>query len=163
MSDTYVIALGSNRPSRTAASPRRLIDRALARLQDEGIALIRRSATIETSAIGPSSRRYANAAAVIRTDYDPQGLLTLFKQVEQEFGDRRGQRWSARALDLDIILWSGGPWHSNRLTIPHPAFRERDFVLGPMVAIAGNWRDPVSGLSVRHLHARLTRPTRATR
>ena len=61
-------------------------------------------------------------------------------------------------LDLDLVLWSGGAWSSPGLIVPHPAYRERAFVLGPMLAVAPDWRDPLSGLSTRQLHARLTRP-----
>ncbi len=43
------------------------------------------------------------------------------------------------------------------LTIPHPLFRERDFVLTPAAAIAPAWRDPITSLTLRQLHARLTR------
>jgi 2-amino-4-hydroxy-6-hydroxymethyldihydropteridine diphosphokinase len=60
-------------------------------------------------------------------------------------------------IDLDIILWSGGAWGEKGLTVPHAAFRERDFVLRPLLAIVPAWRDPVSGLSVRQLAARLGR------
>uniref|UniRef100_UPI0015771B8A 2-amino-4-hydroxy-6- hydroxymethyldihydropteridine diphosphokinase n=1 Tax=Sphingomonas bacterium TaxID=1895847 RepID=UPI0015771B8A len=73
------------------------------------------------------------------------------------FGRRRGRRWGARVLDLDIVLWSGGSWRSPGLTIPHPAFRDRRFVLDPMVALAPRWRDPVTGLTIRQLAAQLTR------
>ena len=79
--------------------------------------------------------------------------------IEASFGCRRGgQRWGARVLDLDIILWEGGAWSSPDLTVPHTAFRSRSFVLTPAAAIAPRWRDPVTGLSLRQLRARLTRP-----
>ena len=61
-------------------------------------------------------------------------------------------------LDLDLVLWSGGCFAAPGLVIPHPLFRNRAFVLAPAVQIAPRWRDPVTGLSVRQLHARLTRP-----
>ncbi len=60
-------------------------------------------------------------------------------------------------LDLDIILWERGPWASPGLIVPHPAFRERRFVLAPATAVAPAWRDPVTGLTLRQLRARLTR------
>ncbi|RYD41366.1 MAG: 2-amino-4-hydroxy-6-hydroxymethyldihydropteridine diphosphokinase, partial [Verrucomicrobiaceae bacterium] len=66
-------------------------------------------------------------------------------------------------LDLDIVLWSGGIWVSPGLAIPHPAFRERGFVLSPAMDVAADWRDPVTGLKVRHLFARLTRRSAAPR
>jgi 2-amino-4-hydroxy-6-hydroxymethyldihydropteridine diphosphokinase len=61
-------------------------------------------------------------------------------------------------LDLDVILWSEGAFAAPGLTIPHPLFRQRDFVLRPASAIAGAWRDPLTGLTVRQLRARLTHP-----
>jgi 2-amino-4-hydroxy-6-hydroxymethyldihydropteridine diphosphokinase len=112
-----------------------------------------------TDPVGPSIRRYANAAAVIETSLEPLALLAALKRIERAFGRRAGgQRWSARVIDLDVVLWSGGPFAAPSLTIPHPLFRERRFVLGPALAIAGQWRDPLSGLTLRQIHARLTRP-----
>lgn len=117
------------------------------------------SPALLTDPVGPSIRRYANGAAVIETSLEPLALLTALKRIERAFGRRAGgQRWSARVLDLDVVLWSGGPFAAPGLTIPHPLFRERRFVLGPALAIAGQWRDPLTGLTLRQLHARLTRP-----
>jgi 2-amino-4-hydroxy-6-hydroxymethyldihydropteridine diphosphokinase len=117
------------------------------------------SPAILTDPVGPSIRRYANAAAVIETSLEPLALLAALKRIERAFGRRAGgQRWSARVIDLDVVLWSGGPFAAPSLTIPHPLFRERRFVLGPALAIAGQWRDPLSGLTLRQIHARLTRP-----
>ena len=109
--------------------------------------------------LGPSRRRYANAAAVIATTLGPRDLLVRLLAIESDFGRRRrGSRWRARTLDLDIVLWSGGAWSSSELTLPHLAFRLRNFVLLPAREIAGGWRDPLTGLTVRRLAARLTRP-----
>ena len=114
---------------------------------------------IETDPIGPSIRRYANSAAVIETDIEPEALLALLKRIEHDFGRRPGgQRWRARVLDLDVVLWSGGAYASADLTIPHPLFRTRAFVLAPAATIAPAWRDPLTGLTVRQLNARLTGP-----
>ena len=111
-----------------------------------------------TDPIGPSIRRYANSAAVIESSLEPPALLALLKRIEREFGRRLGgQRWSARVLDLDLVLWSGGCFAAPNLTIPHPLFRERAFVLAPAAAVAAGWRDPVTGLTIRQLRARLTR------
>lgn len=117
-----------------------------------------RSASIDSAPIGPAQRRFANAAAVIESELDPEAMLAALKWLECEFGRRLWRRWGDRVLDLDLVLWSGGAWVSPKLVIPHAEFRERDFVLGPLHAIAGEWIDPVTGLSVRQLHARLTRP-----
>ena len=116
----------------------------------------RSSPIIASAPVGPSQRRYANAATVIDSDETPAQLLTRLKQIERAFGRRRGRRWGARPLDLDIVLWSGGAWASRGLVVPHVAFRDRDFVLRPLARIVPGWRDPVTGLRVRQLAHRLT-------
>lgn len=155
----YLIALGSNRRHHRLGAPRRVLDAALVALASEGIDIESIAPVIDTPPIGPSTRRYANSAAVIRTSLMPDALLALLKRIEARFGRRLGQRWSARTLDLDIILWSGGSWYSAspRLIVPHAAYRRRDFVLRPAAQIAPRWRDPLTGLSLAQLRHRATR------
>ena len=139
--------------------PREVLAVAVAALEDAGLRIEAVAPVSTTRPIGPSLRSYANGAAIVSTELSPIDLLAELQHIERIFGRKqRGQRWRARPLDLDIILWSGGAWHSPGLTIPHTAFRQRDFVLRPAAAIAGDWRDPVTGLTPCHLHARLTRP-----
>ncbi len=159
----YLIALGSN--VRTAADglPRKVLLAAIKELEKVGLKFPALAPIIVTAPLGPSRRRFANTAAVIETERSPEELLALLKGVEQAFGKRSGQRWGARVLDLDIVLWDGGIWAGRHLSIPHPQFRSRDFVLGPAKAIAADWRDPISNLSVAQLHTRLTKPRPAPR
>lgn len=85
-------------------------------------------------------------------------MLDWLQRIERDFGrTRTGERWGARTLDLDIILWSGGPWADARLTVPHRLWRQRSFVVDCLSEIAPLWRDPTSGLSVRQIKARLDR------
>jgi 2-amino-4-hydroxy-6-hydroxymethyldihydropteridine diphosphokinase len=120
--------------------------------------VLARSPVIDSTPVGPSLRRYANAALVLESALDPQDLLASLQWLEAQLGRvRRGQRWRSRVIDLDIVLWSGGVVAEPNLKVPHPLFRQRDFVLGPAAAIAPSWRDPLTGLTLAHLHARLTR------
>jgi 2-amino-4-hydroxy-6-hydroxymethyldihydropteridine diphosphokinase len=154
----YVIALGSNQRHHRWGRPERVLMAALAALAAKGVTVLLASPVETSRPLGPSLRRYANAAAVITSALEPPELLDLLKSIETEFGRRRGgQRWAARVLDLDLVLWDGGSWCSPRLVVPHPAFRQRTFVTGPARQVAPSWRDPVTGLTVRQLHARLTR------
>ena len=141
-------------------APAKVLKAALGALAAEpGLDLEAASAILASAPLGPSRRRYANAAAIVATTLDPPALLARLEALERAFGrKRRGARWRARTLDLDIVLWSGGAWASPHLTIPHPRFRERGFVLRPALALARRWRDPLSGLRLAHLAARLTRP-----
>ena len=159
MRQRYLIALGSNQRHHRHGHPPQVLRAAVAALAEAGLT-VEAAAPIMTSApVGPSLRRYANSAALITTDRAPDELLAVLKEIERRFGRRAGgRRWSARVLDLDLVLWSGGAWSSPSLTVPHAAFRERDFVLAPARALVPDWRDPVTNLSLRQLKARLTRP-----
>ena len=146
---SYAIGLGSNRRGRHG-EPEAELRAALARLPG----VVRVAPVLRTAPLGPSLRRFANGVAVIECELLPPALLALLKRIEREFGRRRGRRWGARVIDLDILLWSGGCWASPGLVVPHPAFRERGFVLAPLAQVAAGWRDPVSGWTVRQLLAR---------
>lgn len=159
MGERYLIALGSNQRHARHGRPERVLGAALAALEAAGIRVVETGPAIRSAPIGPSLRRYANSAAVVETDLQPDELLAALKGIEHAFGRRaRGQRWSSRVLDLDIVLWRGGAWSSPGLTVPHVAYRTRDFVLRPALPIAAGWRDPLGSLTIRQLHHRLTRP-----
>jgi 2-amino-4-hydroxy-6-hydroxymethyldihydropteridine diphosphokinase len=148
---SYAIALGCNRRGRHGA-PAVTVRAAAAAIGADRLSTIR-----STPALGPAGRGFANAVAIVPSDLDPPGLLARLKQVERDFGRRGGRRWGPRILDLDIILWSEGCWAGAGLVVPHPSFRERRFVLEPLAELVPDWRDPVTGASVRRLLARLAR------
>jgi 2-amino-4-hydroxy-6-hydroxymethyldihydropteridine diphosphokinase len=148
---TYLIALGSNRRSRQG-SPAATVRAAAA-----AIGAVRLSTVRATPALGPAGRSFANAAAIIHSDFDPPELLARLKAVERAFGRRFGRRWGPRPIDLDIILWSAGAWEDPGLVVPHPEFRRRRFVLEPLVELAPAFRDPLTGASLRQLLHRLQR------
>lgn len=152
MIQLYAIGLGSNRPHGRYGAPAAVLRAALNELQP-----IAASRIIETAPIGPSLRQFANAAALIESTLSPPELLRRLKAIERRFGRRRGRRWGARVLDLDILLWSGGHWIGPKLVIPHAHLRERRFVLDPLAQITPNWKIPGHG-TVRQCAARLTRP-----
>ena len=149
---SYAITLGSNRRSRFGG-PAETVRAAATELAVERLSRVR-----ATPALGPAGRDFANAAAILASDLDPPELLAHLKGLERGFGRRGGKRWAARVLDLDILLWSEGAWAGAGLTIPHPSFRERRFVLDPLAEIAPGWRDPMTGLTVRQLRHRLLAP-----
>ena len=152
---SYAVALGSNRRHGRHGAPANTVAAAAAALDGGEATLAALSRIRATPAMGPAGRGFANAAAIIQTDLEPPELLARFKQIEGAFGRRGGRRWGPRVLDLDILLWSGGPWESGGLVVPHPDFRARRFVLDPLAEIAPLWRDPLTGLTVRQLLRRI--------
>jgi 2-amino-4-hydroxy-6-hydroxymethyldihydropteridine diphosphokinase len=154
---SYAIALGSNRRT-SYGSPAETLRAALADLRPVAVSRIR-----ATPALGPAGRGFANAVAIVDSKLEPDELLAELKALERAFGRRPGLRWGPRPLDLDIILWSEGPWDGPGPIVPHPEFRKRDFVLKPLAELAPGWPDPISGLTVRQLLSRLTAPRPAHR
>ncbi|MFN3387740.1 MAG: 2-amino-4-hydroxy-6-hydroxymethyldihydropteridine diphosphokinase [Allosphingosinicella sp.] len=149
---SYAIALGSNRRSRFGAPA------ATVRAAAEAIGAARLSRIRATPALGPAGRGFANAVAIVETGLDPTELLAMLKEEERAFGRRGGRRWGPRVLDLDLVLWSGGSWAGDGLIVPHPSFRSRRFVLEPLAEVAPDWRDPVTGATIRQLLHRLRAP-----
>ena len=156
MEHFYAIALGSNLPHQRYGRPEWVLREALSQLDCGPLRLCAAASIIRSAPVGPSRRQYANTAAIIATALAPDALLGHLKAQERVFGRRAGgQAWRARVLDLDILLWSGGPFVSSTLCIPHLEMTKRRFVLRPLSTIAADWRHPLTGLTVRHLQARL--------
>jgi 2-amino-4-hydroxy-6-hydroxymethyldihydropteridine diphosphokinase len=152
---SYGIALGSNRRHGRHGGPAATLRAAIEALAQLGIEIGTVSQVRQTPALGPAGRSFANAAILVTTDLEPQELLAELQELERSFGRRGGRHWGPRVIDLDIILWSEGPYAASGLVIPHPEMRKRAFVLDPLDQLIPDWRDPVSGLTVRQLRARL--------
>ena len=150
---TVYLGLGSNFGDR-----RGNLDAALAALRaNPAVRVLAVSPFIETAPVGgpPGQGPYLNGAAAVETDLAPADLVAALKHIERALGRREGPRWGPRPVDLDILLYGALVLDTPDLTIPHPRLRERRFVLEPLAAIAPAARDPVTGLTVRKLVARL--------
>lgn len=148
------IALGSNLGDRRAA-----IEFAVARL-GKVISGLKLSDIIETDPEGEGTENqplYLNAVVVGDTDLTSRAMLDVLLEIERAFGRERPRPRAARTLDLDLILLSDDVILEQELQVPHPRFRERFFVLGPLAEIAPDLVDPVTGLRVGELLRNLLR------
>ena len=112
------------------------------------------SDTVETWPIGEGTEDqnlYLNAVAVGETDRSPRQVLDALLEIEQAFGRVRSSPNAARTLDLDLILFGRTIVVEPDLEVPHPRFRDRFFVLGPLAEVAPEMIDPVTGLRVGEL------------
>jgi 2-amino-4-hydroxy-6-hydroxymethyldihydropteridine diphosphokinase len=104
----FLIALGSNMRHPRHGAPRQVIAAAAEALGSAGLAVEALSPVLTSAPLGPSRRHYANAVAILASDIDPEALLGRLQSIERAFGRRRrGARWRARVLDLDIVLCYG--------------------------------------------------------
>lgn len=117
---------------------------ALAALQKTEVKKV--SAFYRSSAIGPAGQPdYCNAVAQLETALAPQDLLDAMQGIEDDAGRVRGERWGARVLDLDLLLYGQVVCSTASLTLPHPELAFRDFVLWPLTEIAPDVQVPLLG------------------
>jgi 2-amino-4-hydroxy-6-hydroxymethyldihydropteridine diphosphokinase len=99
--------------------------------------LVRTSSFLSTEPWGVTDQpRFLNAVVEIRTGLEPLELLHALKHLENELGRVPTYRWGPRAIDFDIILYGQRAVDLPGLKIPHPRYRERDFVMQPLREIA---------------------------
>jgi 2-amino-4-hydroxy-6-hydroxymethyldihydropteridine diphosphokinase len=139
---SVLIALGSNLGDR-ALFLRRAIS-----LLSEVVHVVRISSFIETDPVDAPLPKYLNAVVAGYTDLSPFALLDALHKIESRLGRRRTTRNAPRVIDLDLILHSANLVRTRTLTLPHPRYREREFVLGPMRELQLSWRDPKTGATL---------------
>lgn len=152
---TALIALGSNLGDREAHL--RFAIEQLRLLPDTRVTAV--SSFHETQPVGgPPQRPFLNAAVRVTTGLSPEGLRARMADLEKARGRERTVRDGPRTLDLDLVLFGATICETPTLTLPHPRFRDRAFVLAPAAEIAGDLVDPVSGKSITQLFAALRAP-----
>jgi 2-amino-4-hydroxy-6-hydroxymethyldihydropteridine diphosphokinase len=114
------------------------------------------SSVLRTPAIGFDGPDFLNAAAIVRTDLDPQALDAWLHALEAARGRNRSQpRFSSRTLDIDIVFYDHlviAPTQGSHLQLPRPELQHA-FVLQPLAQIAPEFQDPLSGKTLAQLWA----------
>ena len=97
----------------------------------------------------PGQADYVNAAVRLVTPLDPAALLVALHAAEARAGRVRRERWEARVLDLDLVVYGDRVQGTPGLTLPHPRAWERAFVLVPLADLDPDLAHPKSGETVR--------------
>jgi 2-amino-4-hydroxy-6-hydroxymethyldihydropteridine diphosphokinase len=122
------LSLGSNLGDRRA-----LLRDAIDSLPD----VVAVSPVYETAPVGgPEQDNFLNLVVQLDTDLTPTQLLGVCHRIESSAERVRDVRWGPRTLDIDIIWMDGVTMDDERLTIPHPRWKERRFVLAPLRDLA---------------------------
>ena len=111
---------------------------------------------------GPTGQAaFLNGAVLVETSLDPPALLQLSQAIEQRLGRQPNAPWSARPIDVDLLLFESTIVATNELTVPHRWLAVRRFALAPAAELVGDWIHPVLGWSIARLLRQLdvTEPT----
>lgn len=158
-SRSFALGLGSN-----LDEPLGWLDLAVQRIGElHGVSDLARSGDWESAAAGGpvDQRPYVNTALRITSSLSADELLPALLAIETDLGRVRTVRWGPRPIDIDLILsgpsaledrYSSAsiiatPW----LTVPHPRWAVRQFVLQPLAELVPSWIDPLSGKTVMEL------------
>lgn len=144
-----LLGLGSNMGERAAQ-----LHRAVKALADEPDMEVRAvSSWHETAPIGGPAGQgsFLNGAVCVESSLPPPRLLQAVQEIERQLGRERHQRWEARPIDVDLLLYDDLVLESDVLRIPHPWMAIRRFVLRPAAEVAAEMVHPIIGWTVGRL------------
>ena len=101
--------------------------------------------------VGPEHGVFLNVAVVGETRLSARTLLERLLEIEEERGRVRPYPMAPRTLDADLILYAEEIIDEDGITVPHPRFREREFVLAPLAEIAPDMIDPVTRQTISEI------------
>lgn len=135
--------------------PVRQVREALAALG--GLGELRASSLYRSEPLGdPQQPWYVNAVAELETDLGPRALFERLRRLELDAGrPAERPRNAARTLDLDLLLHGESAVDEPDLRVPHPRYRERRFVLVPLLELSPRLVDPVDGTPLSRVLADL--------
>jgi 2-amino-4-hydroxy-6-hydroxymethyldihydropteridine diphosphokinase len=131
--NTVYLGLGSN-----LSDPLQQIQQAISVISThDEINTLACSSLYISQPMGPQDQPdYFNAVLKINTLLKPLALLDKLQAIENIAGRvRKDQRWGARVLDIDILLYNNEVIKNDRLTVPHYGLQEREFVVIPLAEI----------------------------
>ncbi|MFQ5536044.1 MAG: 2-amino-4-hydroxy-6-hydroxymethyldihydropteridine diphosphokinase [Gemmatimonadota bacterium] len=102
---------------------------------------------------GADQPDYVNVVAVGETRLKPMEVLARMREVERAAGRTRPFPGAPRILDVDLLFYGREILRGEDLTVPHPRWEGRPFVVIPLAEVAPEWEDPVSGRSAREVAA----------
>ena len=107
----------------------------------------------ETQAWGVTDQPdFINQALEVTTSQSPQEVLKNILKIEELMGRVRTEKWASRVIDIDILMYEDAVINDKNLTIPHPHMHERNFVLVPLMEIAGEVLHPVLNLAIEDIY-----------
>lgn len=116
--------------------------------------IITASSVYKTAAWGNQNQDdFLNQVIEVKTEKEPYAVLRITQKIEIRAGRKRIEKWGARTLDIDILLWENKVITDAELQIPHPGIPDRRFTLIPLAEIASQLIHPTLQKTIRQLLA----------
>lgn len=148
---TVYLGLGTNLGDKEAN-----LRTAIYKLQERIGKQVSLSSFYETAPWGfESDHSFLNAVIGLETNLSPIEVLHITQEIEKELGRTKKSvngSYSDRLIDIDILLYDNLVLHTPELTVPHPLMTERDFVMKPLIEIAGNAIHPTLQKTLSELY-----------
>ena len=135
-----ILSLGSN-----IGNKEKNLRKARELLVKSNVLITNYSSLYRTEPIGYKDQDdFYNQILQVTTEYSPLELLKVINRIETKLGRKRLFKNSPRTIDIDIICYHDKIMKTDKLTIPHPEYKNRKFVLKPLIEIIPNFQDPES-------------------
>lgn len=144
---TYYLHLGSNKGDRTS-----YLSNAIKQITAKIGQVTDQSAIYQTEPWGKKDQDdFLNMAIKVESNLAPEDALNAAKKIETDMGSEKKEKWGPRIIDIDILYCGDLIMEKDNLVIPHPHIYERNFVLIPLMEIAGDFIDPVKEMSIEDI------------
>lgn len=144
---TYYLHLGSNKGDRTS-----YLSNAIKQITAKIGQVTDQSAIYQTEPWGKKDQDdFLNMAIKVESNLAPEDALNAAKKIETDMGSEKKEKWGPRIIDIDILYCDDLILEKDNLVIPHPHIYERNFVLIPLMEIAGDFIDPTKEMSIEDI------------
>lgn len=148
MKHVAYILLGSNMGDR-----KQKLQQAMERIAKDAGSVTSSSSIYETEPWGVKEQAFfLNQVIEIKTEMAPAELLMALKKTEEAIGRTGQTKWGPREIDIDILYYDELIIDTENLKIPHPQIPNRNFVLIPLMEIAGDYIDPLTQRTVDDIY-----------
>ncbi len=145
---TYYLHLGSNQGDR-----KEFLQKALELISASIGEISLKSSVYETEPWGMKEQEnFLNMAIEVKSIKSAEDILKSIKSIESAIGPGKEVKWGPRTIDIDILYCDDLIINSSEITIPHPHIQDRNFVLIPLMEIAGDFTDPVHKMTIEELY-----------
>ncbi len=145
--EKVILAFGSNIGNREEN-----IKTALKFLDANQVKLLKLSSFYKSNPVEYTEQpEFLNCAGIFKTPHSPFKLLRLIKQIEKKMGRKKQIEKGPRNIDIDIIFYSRVCINTYNLQLPHSSYKDRLFVLLPILEILPDYHPVNSKLTLKEL------------